>query len=50
LKVVEPPKSGLLGRFKRLTSQTPFEPSGLAFADDLVSAVEARALWSRYGL
>ena len=22
----------------------------LAFADDLVSAVEARALWSRYGL
>jgi len=23
---------------------------GLAFADDLVSAVEVRALWSRFGL
>ena len=50
LKVVEPAKSGLLSRFKRMTSTAPGDGGGLAFADDLVSAVEARALWSRYGL
>lgn len=50
LKVVEPAKGGLFSRFKKLTSSSPFDGSGLAFADDLVSAVEARALWSRYGL
>ena len=50
LKVVEPAKSGLLGRFRRMTSASPFDGAGLALADDLVSAIEARALWSRYGL
>ena len=50
LKVVEPPKAGLLGRFRRMASIAPTEAPGLAFADDLVSAIEARALWSRYGL
>lgn len=51
LQVVEPPKTGLLGRLKRLSpSVAGGETGGLAFADDLVSAVETRALWSRYGL
>ena len=56
LKVVDMQKSGLLGRMRRLTSSSSFETPrsidglGLAFADDLVSAIEARALWSRYGL
>ncbi len=52
LKVVDMQKSGLLGRVRRLTSSSssPFEGGGLALADDLVSAIEARALWSRYGL
>lgn len=51
LQVVEPSKSGLLSRLRRLTpSIAEHDLSGLAFADDLVSAIEARALWSRYGL
>lgn len=50
LKVVEQPKPGLLGRMRRLASGGSMETPGLAFADDLVSAIEARALWSRYGL
>ena len=51
LKVVEMQKTGLLGRMRRLTSSSGFEGGGgLAFADDLVSAIETRALWSRYGL
>ena len=50
LRVVEPSKPGLLGRLRRLTSSTSFDRPALAFADDLVSAVETRALWSRYGL
>jgi ClpP class serine protease len=49
LKVIEPEKPGLLGRVRRLTTGSPAF-GGLAFADDLVSAVETRALWSRFGL
>ncbi len=51
LQVVEPPKTGLLGRLKRLSpSVAAPDAGGLAFADDLVSAIETRALWSRFGL
>lgn len=51
LQVVEPAKGGLLGRLRRFTPAIGGSgSSGLAFADDLVSAVETRALWSRYGL
>ncbi|PPC99441.1 MAG: S49 family peptidase [Hyphomicrobium sp.] len=49
LKVVEPEKPGLLGRVRRLSTHAT-SSDGLAFADDLVSAVETRALWSRFGL
>jgi signal peptide peptidase SppA len=44
-------KPGLLSRFRRgsgLTSATDLLPPSLG--DDLVSAVETRALWARYGL
>lgn len=50
---------GLLARLRRLPSvalsaHAPATdvapPLGLALAEDLVSAVEARAMWSRYGL
>lgn len=51
LQVVEPPKTGLLGRLKRLSpSVAAANAGGLAFADDLLSAIETRALWSRFGL
>ena len=51
LQVVEAPKTGLLGRLRRLTPNVDaLGGGGLAFADDLVSAIETRALWSRYGL
>ncbi len=50
LKVVEPEKGGLLSRFRKFSSSVPAESAGLAFATDLVSAIEARALWSRFGL
>lgn len=53
LKVVPLGPSGLLGRLRKLPSiggLSDCDERGLAFADDLVSAVEARALWSRYGL
>jgi signal peptide peptidase SppA len=50
LKVVEPEKPGLLGRFRKFSSAASGESGGLAFASDLVSAIEARALWSRFGL
>ncbi len=54
LKVIPLERGGLFSRLKRLPSfnlshggeGTP----GLAIGDDLVSAIEARALWSRYGL
>jgi signal peptide peptidase SppA len=54
LKVVPIERGGLFARLRRLPSITRVSPGesepGLAFADDLVSAVEARALWARYGL
>jgi signal peptide peptidase SppA len=51
LHVVDPPKTGLFGRLKRLSpSVLGNGAGGLAFADDLVSAIETRALWSRFGL
>lgn len=55
LRVFEPEKPGLLGRMRMLSSSLPgegpaIEGGGLAFASDLVSAIEARALWSRFGL
>lgn len=50
LKVVEAGKPGLLGRFRKFSSAASTEGGGLAFASDLVSAIEARALWSRFGL
>lgn len=58
LQVVEPPKTGLLSRLRRQMPNIAglagaaggAQGGGLAFADDLVSAVETRALWSRYGL
>jgi signal peptide peptidase SppA len=53
LKVVPLEKGGLLSRLRRSPASTGYEEltSGrLAFAEDLISAVEARALWSRYGL
>lgn len=54
LKAVPLAQGGLLSRFRRFPGFQPLSPDGFAFgasfADDLVSAVEARALWSRYGL
>lgn len=50
LRVFEPEKPGLFGRLRRLSGHAPPSAPGLAFADDLVSAVEARALWMRFGL
>lgn len=53
LKVVPLEKGGLLGRLRRASSVASYEEltsSRLAFADDLISAVEARAMWSRFGL
>ncbi len=51
LKVVQPEKPGLFSRLRRLSgSETAVSSLGLAFADDLVSALETRALWSRFGL
>jgi signal peptide peptidase SppA len=50
LKVVEPKKPGLLGRVLRGSGVTASDGFQLAFADDLVSAIETRALWSRFGL
>jgi len=53
-------KGGMLSRLRRLpslgddflagASGTSAATGGLALAEDLVSAIEARALWSRYGL
>jgi signal peptide peptidase SppA len=54
LRLIPASSGGLLGRLRRLPSIG--EGGGglrtlpLAFADQLVSAVEERALWSRYGL
>jgi signal peptide peptidase SppA len=54
LKAVPMAPAGLLSRFRRLPGFQLWPSDGFAFgpslADDLVSAVETRALWSRYGL
>jgi Periplasmic serine proteases (ClpP class) len=52
LKVVPIERTGLLAHLRRWqgTSSEDGGATGLAIADDLVSALEARALWSRYGL
>ena len=54
LKAVPLAAGGLLSRFRRLPGFQRVGSDGFAlapsFADDLVSAIEARALWSRYGL
>lgn len=58
LRVVSAPGSGLLGWLRRAPSQrlgladTMGAATGLPFslADDMISALEIRSLWSRYGL
>jgi len=53
LKVVPLDRGGLLARFRRAPSVIGYEDltrGRLALAEDLISAIEARALWSRYGL
>ncbi len=54
LQTIPLERSGLLSRFRRppfvSQSNLPAEALGLAIAADLVSALESRALWSRYGL
>lgn len=56
LKVVPVERGWLASRLRRLPSVfgggsgAPGSAPGLAFADELVSAVEIRALWSRFGL
>jgi signal peptide peptidase SppA len=54
LKAVPLAAGGLLSRFRRLPGFQLITNDGFAFApsfaDDLISAVEARALWSRFGL
>jgi signal peptide peptidase SppA len=54
LRAVPLAAGGLLGRFRRLPGFAEGYGDGIALgpalADDLISAVEARALWSRFGL
>ncbi|HEY8246908.1 MAG TPA: S49 family peptidase [Hyphomicrobium sp.] len=53
LKVVPLEKGGLLGRLRRSSSAAGYEElrtGRLAFGEDLISAIEARSLWSRFGL
>jgi ClpP class serine protease len=54
LRVVPIERGWLAVRLRRLPSILGGSgselPQSLAFADDLVSAVEIRALWSRFGL
>jgi signal peptide peptidase SppA len=52
LKVVPLEKGGLLGRLRRSSAVGYEELTSprLAFAEDLISAIETRALWSRFGL
>jgi signal peptide peptidase SppA len=54
LKPVPLSAGGLLSRLRRFPSFETITNDGFAFApsfaDDLISAVEARALWSRFGL
>jgi len=53
LKVVPLDRGGLLGRLRRSPATMGYaELTGgrLALAEDVISAIEARALWSRFGL
>lgn len=50
LRVIEAEKQGLLRRLRRAPGAMGLSAPTLAFADDLVSAIEARTLWSRFGL
>jgi signal peptide peptidase SppA len=53
LKVVPLERGGLLSRLRRLPGIFGYQDltrGRLAFAEDLISAVETRALWSRFGL
>lgn len=54
LRVVPIERGGLLSRLRRLPSVAagigPIGSGRVAIADDIVSAIEARALWSRFGL
>jgi signal peptide peptidase SppA len=54
LRAIPLAPAGLLARFRRLPGLQAPASDGFAFppafADDLISAVEARALWSRFGL
>jgi signal peptide peptidase SppA len=53
LKVVPLEKGGLLSRLRRSVSSTGYEElrgGRLALGEDIISAIEARALWSRFGL
>ena len=53
LKVVPLERGGLLSRLRRLPGIFGYEDltrGRLAFAEDLISAIETRALWSRFGL
>jgi ClpP class serine protease len=54
LRAVPLTTGGLLARFRRLPGFAAASDDGSAFApslaEDIVSAIEARALWSRFGL
>lgn len=53
LKLVPAEKGGLLARLRRWPSMSQgveLPSNGLGLADDLISAMEARAMWSRFGL
>lgn len=53
LKVVPMERGGLLARLRRLPGIKGYQEltsRRLAFAEDLISAIETRSLWSRFGL
>jgi signal peptide peptidase SppA len=53
LKVVPLDRGGLLSRLRRFPAVFGYEDlthGRLAFAEDLISAIETRTLWSRFGL
>ncbi|MDH4983774.1 S49 family peptidase [Hyphomicrobium sp. D-2] len=53
LKPVPLDRGGLLSRLRRSPAATGYEEltgGGFAFADDVISAIEARGLWARFGL
>jgi ClpP class serine protease len=51
LRVISPAGSSLLGRLRRLPSIGQGGPDlPFSLADDILSSIEARSLWARYGL